>query len=818
MRAGSIAGPAGEAGEPGAIACALEASRSIQLGSPGARGGPHAQTATTTAATRPRSACISDTAAECSSRRAAIERAAAVDASTSVTAGAPRRAERTRGCGLHSSLWQSSIDVNERHRGRARDEPPRRAQFRSAPTRRTRNGEARARSPSAVEPARGLFEHGEGSSEPSDRGCAICRTRRGGARTSPATAGVGSAEPSRRGRDEPRDRGYAICRTRRGRDEPSSRGCALRRTHDRAPRSMHLASWNRPADEREWRMAGALRRFLFERGGLVALVAFAAYVWIAPPHIVDGDNAEMATLGMIGGVAHPTGYPAYLLWLRATSWLPGSTPAHTAAIATAILAAVQLVVLHAACRAWGARPIAASAAVAIYAAGPVVMRYSSEAEVFALNQLVVAAIVYLAAAGGPLRGVWRVAALGLVAGLGIADHVTCVLAAPVGLVGAVRGVREARRGAVAAAAGVAALAAGLAPYAYLLVTPENAISWTPIAGLDGLVGQLHVAANLAGLAATLGRTWWWLPALAGVAMLAVRCVRAGEGEPRIGWQMLALAFVAAGPVLAARFDVVPVGLDGYAVRRFHLMPALLLAVPVAAALDVVVARYEARIRLGPATAIAALGFAAAALVAAPDVLRVRTPAVEHALRGMLRGLPPGAVAIISGDMTFFGTGYLQLAWGERPDATVVVWHLVGDRGYRDRLARRGIAIEKTTEATPSVGIAEHILASGRPLLVDRALGNVLKALPSYPYGTLFRVLPRGQARPSLDEVAAQNRDWFAALDLDYPRPGPDDEYPTAIHDSYAATWRIVADGFATAGRRDDAASAAAVARELAPRP
>jgi hypothetical protein len=35
---------------------------------------------------------------------------------------------------------------------------------------------------------------------------------------------------------------------------------------------------------------------------------------------------------------------------------------------------------------------------------------------------------------------------------------------------------------------------------------------------------------------------------------------------------------------------------------------------------------------------------------------------------------------------------------------------------------------------------------------------------------------------------------------------------------YAATWRIIAEGFASAGRRDDAANAATVMRELGPRP
>jgi hypothetical protein len=579
----------------------------------------------------------------------------------------------------------------------------------------------------------------------------------------------------------------------------------------------------------------APRVLLVDRGGLIALAALIAYVWLAPAWIVDGDNAEFATLGAAGGGAHPTGYPAYLLWLRATSWLPGATAAHTAAIATAILAAIQLVVLHAACRAWGARPTAATLAVAIYAAGPVVMRYSSQAEVFALNQLVVATVLYLAAGAAPLRGGLRVWALCLAAGVGIADHVTCVLVAPVGILGVIRGVREARRPAAAAAGGVAALAVGLLPYAYLFLTRENAVSWNTFHDTGELIdhvlrrayggpgafspggGQLHVAANLAAFAATVGRTWCWLPALAGVAMLGARCVRADAAEPRIGWQMLALGFVISGPLLAARFDVVPTGINLYAIRRFHLMATLLLAPPVARAFEVVIARYQAQLRPGVAAAIAALGFATAALAALPDLLRVRTPAFEHAVRGLLHGLPPGAIVLGRGDIQYFGTGYLQVACGERPDVIYVYWNSVKVHWYRDRLARRGFVVD-TAAAAPSVVLADQILARGRPLFVDQTVGHVLTVFPSYPYGTLFRVLPRGQARPPLDAVAALNRDWFDALDLAYPRPGPDDEYPTLIHEAYAETWRIIADGYAALGRPDAAASATERMQALAPGP
>ena len=60
-----------------------------------------------------------------------------------------------------------------------------------------------------------------------------------------------------------------------------------------------------PRGER-WRVV------LLDRGFLLVLVTLIVYIWIAPRHIVDGDNAEFSTLGALGGTAHPTGYPLYL--------------------------------------------------------------------------------------------------------------------------------------------------------------------------------------------------------------------------------------------------------------------------------------------------------------------------------------------------------------------------------------------------------------------------------------------------------------------------------------------------------------------------
>jgi hypothetical protein len=555
------------------------------------------------------------------------------------------------------------------------------------------------------------------------------------------------------------------------------------------------------------------------------LLALGAYVWLAPRHVVDGDNAEFSTLGSLGGVPHPSGYPLFMIWLRLMQWLPGANAAHTAALATAILGAASIVVMHAACRAWGARPLAASLACALFAGAPVVLAMYTEAEVFALNGLVVATIAWLAAERGPLRGEWRAAALGLVAGLGLANHLTCVLVAPIGILGVVRGAREARRMPIALAAAAGAFAVGLVPYVYLVVAPVHAGSWGHAKTFDDVLAiflrreyggpsafagegeTIPALTSLGALAMTLGRTWWWLPAAGGLAVAGLRIARPHEGrETRAAWACWWASFLVAGPFLVTRFDVPPSGVGLYVVNRFHILPALLFAIPIAVALDYVAARVTSR-AAGQAIAIAA--FAAAAGTSLPHVLHVHSPAVEDQALATLRSLPANAVVVGVDDDLAATIHYAQLVLGIRPDVDYVHRPMFGLAWYRERLRGRGFALGD---------LIDHALADHRPVFVQGIEHDVLAQLPHYRYGILMRVLARGERVPSLDEVVAINKDFYAGLHLDYERPGTGDEWATAIHERYARTWIALGQDLMEAGRYDDARAAFELAREIGPKP
>lgn len=573
-----------------------------------------------------------------------------------------------------------------------------------------------------------------------------------------------------------------------------------------------------------------LARNGLERGGALAVVVLVVYAWLAPGHIVDTDNAELTTLGAIGGGAHPSGYPLYLLILRALSWLPGS-PAHATALATVLIAVALVLVLHAAARAWGASPIAATLACALYAAGPFVMRMHTEAEVFALNGLVGAAVLLLAADKGPARGIRRVGLLALVAGLGIANHLTCVFLAPVGLYGAVRGARESGGWAAAGGIAIAAFVIGLSPYAYLFVTDENLLSWpaphslgelwTIIAREEYGAGSIGVAGSTAGslpsvlvaFAAFTGRSWLWVPPILGAAMFVVR----GRGEGRIGWWALAASWLLLGPVLTIIADAPAEGFGLFVLRRYQLLSLVVLAIPIAIGFDEVARRIPAlagRARAGHGLAIAA--FVGAAALSLPRVSALHSPAVEQCSRNLLGSLPPAAVVIGEGDDLHVGTRYLQLALGVRPDVTYIHLAGLGSRWYRARIEALGVPIGTISGPGTSTALATQILATGRPVFIASRRMGVLRDLPAYPYGIVLRVLPKGAALPSLDEVVALNQRLYGRFDLSAPKPGPDDELAVDVAARYAVTWQMLAAALRAARRPDDAAAAAELARQLGP--
>lgn len=573
-----------------------------------------------------------------------------------------------------------------------------------------------------------------------------------------------------------------------------------------------------------------LRVILIERGVALGLLVSVAYLLLAPAHIVDGDNAELATLGTIGGVPHPTGYPLLMIYLRLMQWLPGSTPAHTTALAVALVGAASIIVLHAACRAWGARPIAATIACAIFAAAPVVVEMNTECEVFALNDLVVATILWLAATNGPARGIARAGLLGLVAGLGLCDHVTCALMAPIGILGVVRGARESRW-LPAIAVAVAGIAAGLVPYAYLLVTAENARSWgRHIDSFGALLFHflrkdyggpgafapnrpaVPMIDNLVEYVRTIGRWWLWLPALGGVVALGRRCARKDAGAI-----LLFVTWAICGPLLVLRFNVELEGVGLFVVHRFHLMSALIWAVPVAWALsDVLPERLADRVLIHGAALVA---FVAILMTSLPFVQAVHSPAVERNVRNMLASLPHDAVVIVAEDDLDFGSSYVQLMLHERPDVHVIMWYAVSRPATRERIERElGFAIPKVGNDIFVAHFAQKVLESGRPLFVDTFQKHVLEAYPSYPFGILFRVLPAGTVRPPIKDVFAINKELYGRFVLDYPKPAWSAPWPAHVHERLTRTWQIIHDALVADHDPDDAAFALEMARALVPDP
>jgi hypothetical protein len=180
----------------------------------------------------------------------------------------------------------------------------------------------------------------------------------------------------------------------------------------------------------------------------VALVVslFGIYLATLAPGLTwanaGADGGDLITAAFTGGIAHPTGYPLYLLLARLFQFLPlGSLAYRTNLMSAFFMALAAALVYRLVVRSLGSgdsKPVWPAGLVAGYAFGlaPLVWSQAVITEVHALQAFLTLSILYLytqpeqvTAAGQKRLDYQR----GLALGLGLSNHLTTLLLLPVAL-------------------------------------------------------------------------------------------------------------------------------------------------------------------------------------------------------------------------------------------------------------------------------------------------------------------------------------------------------------------------------------------------
>ena len=156
--------------------------------------------------------------------------------------------------------------------------------------------------------------------------------------------------------------------------------------------------------------------------GTFALLVWVIYFLTLCPTVFSGDSGELITNAYRMGVAHPSGYPLFLFFGKAFTYVPWGSIAWRVNLLSATGSALATFFLVLTFWVLEESLIAGIFAGAIYAFSPLIWHYSVTAEVFALNQLLISVVIFILVKylKNPQ---YRTALLGsFVMGLGMSNH------------------------------------------------------------------------------------------------------------------------------------------------------------------------------------------------------------------------------------------------------------------------------------------------------------------------------------------------------------------------------------------------------------
>jgi hypothetical protein len=201
---------------------------------------------------------------------------------------------------------------------------------------------------------------------------------------------------------------------------------------------------------------------------LVAGFAMVVYVRTLLPAGAFGDWGEMQAVPHVLGIAHPTGYPTYLILAWLAELVPLGSVAFRANLLSAVFIAATLATFTLICRRLGVRPVLAVATALALGGIGTVWAAATVAEVNPLHLLFAALILHRALVWQDRREPRDLLLGGLLIGLSLGNHLLTLFIAPfVALFVLWAGRHEFRRRPMLLGLAVAGVLVGLLVYLYI---------------------------------------------------------------------------------------------------------------------------------------------------------------------------------------------------------------------------------------------------------------------------------------------------------------------------------------------------------------
>lgn len=432
---------------------------------------------------------------------------------------------------------------------------------------------------------------------------------------------------------------------------------------------------------------------------ILAAALFAAYLATLAPGLswanAGVDGGDLITAAATNGVAHPTGYPTYLILAKLFQHLPIGSFAFRTNVLSAVVTVLASVFLYCVVirfldatqtdHSWLAGLIVGFA----FGLAPLVWSQAVITEVYALNALFVVLILFLANTG---PGRYNDLLIGLTLGLAMGNHITAIFLLPIAL-----WVKDGR----SFARRLIFLLLGLCVYLLLpwWASFSPPVNWGNPTTMDRfwwlVSGRLYVRSLFP---IELGELWIHLQAWAALLMnqwgligllLALFGFVYFYSHSRLYFITLWITAVYSSFAILYRSD------DSY----LYLIPVVIafsiwMGIGMAKAISRL-RRDIVGVSIGLLFLLYLLGFG---IVHASEVDASHDLRAENFGRDVLQSAPQNAIIFSTGDEAVFTLWYFHFALQERPDLVIIATDLLGFDWYRATLAFHYPALKITNDS------------------------------------------------------------------------------------------------------------------------